>query len=111
MPVAIARAETNVELSPDHTLFGSSETTAKSLAPILTHAEPLVEAVSEIVLGVRVAGRRRDSEPLHRDALRPRNSEAVSNAKSGRRSSSPNPQLFKRHVLVDLGLQELHDLA
>jgi hypothetical protein len=65
--VAIAIAETNVELSPDHTLFGSSEIPAKSLAPILTHPEPLMEAVSEIVLGVRVAGRRRDSERPHRD--------------------------------------------
>jgi hypothetical protein len=37
--VAIAIAETNVELSPDHTLFRSSEIPAKSMAPIL--AEPI----------------------------------------------------------------------
>ena len=58
--VAIAIAEANVELSPDHTLSGSSEIPAKSLAPILTHAEPLVEAVSEIVLGVRAHSTHRD---------------------------------------------------
>ena len=92
--VAIAIAETNVELSPDDTLSGGSEIPAKSLAPILTHAEPLMEAVSEIVLGVRVAGRRRDSEPLHRDAPRPRNSEAV---------SIPQSKVVLRDIMVGHG--------
>ena len=76
--VAIAIAETNVELSPDHTLSRGSEIPAKSLLPVLTHPEPFMEAVSEIVLGVRVAGRCRDSEPLYCLPLRSRNSEAVS---------------------------------
>jgi hypothetical protein len=76
--VAIAIAETNVELRLNEPLSRSSEIPAKRLAPLLTHPEPFMEAVSEIVLGVRVAGRRRDSEPLHRDARRPRDSEAVS---------------------------------
>ncbi len=75
--VAIAIAETNVELSPEHALFRSSEIPAKRVASILSHPKPLMEAVSEIVLGLRVAGRCRDSEPLHCHALRPRNSEAV----------------------------------
>jgi hypothetical protein len=92
--VAIAIAETNVELSPDHTLSRSSEIPAKSLAPILTHPEPFMEAVSEIVLGVRVAGRRRDSEPLHRSPLRPRNSEAV---------SIPQSKVVLRDIMVGQG--------
>ncbi len=94
--VAIAIAETNVELSPDHTLSGSSEIPAKSLAPILTHPEPLMEAVSEIVLGVPVAGRRRESEPLHRDALRPRNHEAV---------SIPQSKVVLRDIMVGHGIR------
>jgi hypothetical protein len=80
--VTIAVTETNNELSPEHALLSSSEVPMKCEASIFSHPEPLVEAVSEIVLGVRVASRRRDSEPLHRDALRLRNSEAVSISQS-----------------------------
>jgi hypothetical protein len=92
--VAIATAEANVELSSEHALFRSSKIPAKSLEPILTHPEPLMEAVSEIVLGVRVAGRRRDSEPLHRGALRPWNSEAV---------SIPQSKVVLRDIMVGHG--------
>jgi len=75
--IAIAIAETNVELSPEHALFRSLEIPAKRVASIFSHAEPLMEGVAEIVLGLGVASRCRDSEPLHCDALRSRNSEAV----------------------------------
>ena len=80
--VAIATTETNVELSPDHTLFRSSKIPAKRAASVLAHVEPLMQAVSEIVLGLRVAGRCRDSEPLHGQALRSRNSEAVTDPRA-----------------------------
>jgi hypothetical protein len=53
-----------------------------------------MEAVSEIVLGVRVAGRRRNSEPVHRDALRPWNSEAV---------SVPQSEVVLRDIMVGQG--------
>jgi hypothetical protein len=76
--VAIAIAETNVELSSEHALFRSSEIPAKGVASIFFHAEPLMEAVSEIVLRLGIAGCCRDSEPLHCHAPRSRNSKAVS---------------------------------
>jgi hypothetical protein len=63
--VAIAIAEANVELGSEHALFRSSEIPAKRVASIFSHPESLTEAESEIVLGLRIAGRCRDSEPLH----------------------------------------------
>jgi hypothetical protein len=78
--VAIAIAEADVELGSEHALIRSSEIPAKRVASIFSHPEPLMEAVSEIVLGFRIARRCRDSEPLHCHALRLRNSEAVSTA-------------------------------
>ena len=55
--VAIAIAEANVELSSQHALFRGSEIPAKRLAKVFSNPEPLMEAVTEIVLGLRVAGR------------------------------------------------------
>ena len=57
--VAIAIAEADVELASEHALIRSSEIPAKRVASIFSHPEPLMEAVSEIILGVRVARRRR----------------------------------------------------
>ena len=55
--VAIAIAEANVELSLEHALFRGSEIPAKRLAKISSHPEPLMQAVTEIIPGLRVAGR------------------------------------------------------
>ena len=76
--VAIAIAETNIELSPQNALFRSSEVPAKRVARVLSHPESLMQAVAEVVLGLRVAGLRRHPEPLHSHALGSRKSEAVS---------------------------------
>jgi hypothetical protein len=92
--VAIAIAEANVELSSEHALFRSSEIPAKRVASISSHPEPLMEAVSEIVLGLRIAGRCRDSEPLHCHTLRSRNSEAV---------SIPQSKVVLRDIMVGQG--------
>lgn len=59
--VAIAIAETNIELSSEHALFRCSEVPAKRVAPVPSRPEALMQAVAEVVLGLRVAGRCRDS--------------------------------------------------
>jgi hypothetical protein len=92
--IAIAIAKTNIELSPEHALFRSSEVPAKRVAPILSNPEPLMEGVAEVVLSLRVAGRCRDSEPLHCHALRSRNSEAV---------SIPQGKVVLRDIMVGQG--------
>src|SRR5262245_17608014 len=75
--VAIAIAETDIELSSQHALFRRSDVPAKRLAPVLSHPEALMQAVAEVVLGLRVAGRCRDSKPLDCHTSRSRNSEVV----------------------------------
>lgn len=92
--VAVAIAEAYVELGSEHALIRSSEIPAKRVASIFSHAEPLVEAVSEIVLGLQVAGRCRNSEPLHCHALRSRNSDAV---------SIPQCEVVLRDIMVGQG--------
>ena len=92
--VAIAIAETNIELSPEHAMFRGLEVAAKSVAPVLSNPEALVQAVAEIILGLRVAGRCRDSEPLHRHALRSRNSQTV---------SIPQGKVVLRDIMVGHG--------